>query len=173
MANEREWTFHDKSKWPDRGPWDLEPDKVQWTDKATGLPCLAVRNRVHWCGYVGVSRSHPCYGLDYDAVYERMPDLDVHGGLTFADRCSPGDPETELIICHVPEPGQSDDVWWLGFDCAHGGDYRPADNEVVARINAQYPSPEGYETYRDLNYVRVEVAKLAGQLWMEQESMKS
>ena len=39
----KEYRFVDKSDW-DRGPWDDEPDKVQWQDVATGLPCIAVRN---------------------------------------------------------------------------------------------------------------------------------
>src|SRR6185295_5225427 len=64
----QEWTFLDKSKWPERGPWDNEPDKAQWTDVATGLPCLAVRAHSHWCGYVGVTEEHPVFGKDYDSL---------------------------------------------------------------------------------------------------------
>jgi hypothetical protein len=40
----------DKSWWP-RGPWDDEPDKVQWPDEATGLPCMVKRGPVgSFCG---------------------------------------------------------------------------------------------------------------------------
>lgn len=38
----KQWTTIDKSAWP-RGAWDDEPDKVQWQDPATGLPCLIDR----------------------------------------------------------------------------------------------------------------------------------
>ena len=72
----------DKSKWK-RGPWDSEPDKVQWLDETTGLPCLIVRGPVgSLCGYIGVSSSHPFFGKDYDDV-----SADAHGGLTFAGGC--------------------------------------------------------------------------------------
>lgn len=75
----------DKSSWG-AGPWQDEPDKKQWLDATTGLPCLIVRN-VHasgvLCGYVGVPRGHPYYEKDYSDT----PDLDVHGGLTYADKC--------------------------------------------------------------------------------------
>jgi hypothetical protein len=56
----REYRFIDKSEW-DRGPWDNEPDKVQWQDAATGLPCIARRSEAmgSWCGYVGVAEGHP------------------------------------------------------------------------------------------------------------------
>lgn len=56
----------DKSQWGD-GPWQSEPDKIQWQDEATGLPCLIVRGPVGaLCGYVGVPKTHPAYGLHYD-----------------------------------------------------------------------------------------------------------
>ena len=130
------------------GPWDDEPDKVQWVDEATGLDCLVVRNRIGaLCGYVGLPPEHPWHGMDYDAV-----DARIHGGLTFAAACDerPGDGPK---ICHVPAPERPADVWWLGFDCAHYGDFTPGLGW----------HGEG-ETYRDLGYVRAECASLAGQL---------
>ncbi|MDE2096384.1 MAG: hypothetical protein KGL39_03995 [Patescibacteria group bacterium] len=59
----------EKRKWGG-GPWVKEPDKKQWADPATGLPCLAVRHLElgNWCGYVGVSPDHPAYGLHYDGI---------------------------------------------------------------------------------------------------------
>lgn len=156
---EREYRTIDKSEWGD-GPWQAEPDKVQWKDTATGLPCLAVRHRSsgHWCGYVGVAEGHPSFGRDYDDV-----PADVHGGLTFASHCQEG-PEAEAEgVCHIPDPGQPDRVWWLGFDCAHGGDLTPAHE---ARM-AEYPGLRPFlraGVYRDLEYVRGECAGLAKQL---------
>ena len=146
--------------WP-AGPWDGEPDKVQWPDKATGLPCLAVRNRSagHWCGYVGLPPEHPMYGKGYsdDGV-----DFYVHGGLTFADKCQPGESEAQGI-CHTPGPGQSDHVWWLGFDCAHAWDFSPQD--------VKYEAERGYpftimsdQHYRTLAYVQQQCSELAAQV---------
>jgi hypothetical protein len=129
-VSERVYATVDKSEWGD-GPWQNEPDKIQWRDEATGLPCLVNRGPSGaWCGYVGVPPSHPAYEVDYDDVYELAggyPDgydrISVHGGLTYSRHCAHG-PE-ESSICHVPEPGEPDNVWWLGFDCAHSGDLAP------------------------------------------------
>lgn len=56
----------DKTDWGD-GPWQGEPDKRQWQDKTTGLPCLMVRGPSgSWCGYVGVPPGHAAHGLHYD-----------------------------------------------------------------------------------------------------------
>lgn len=146
----QQWTFIDKSAWP-RGPWDNEPDKMQWPDEATGLPCLIRRNRVFGslCGYVGAPEGHPWFGMGYDDV-----PADVHGGLTFADACAPDD--RQHGICHVVESGESDRVWWLGFDCGHAGDFAPG-------MPAGFREALG-ETYRDLDYVRAECSRLAAQL---------
>jgi hypothetical protein len=63
----KEWRFLERKDWS-AGPWDNEPDKVQWTDEQTDLPCLAVRNHLGgWCGYVGVGPDHPFYGVEYSA----------------------------------------------------------------------------------------------------------
>lgn len=78
----------DKAEWP-RGAWDDEPDKIQWQDEATGLPCLIVRGPSGaLCGYVGVAPGHPWHGKDYDDC-----GVDVHGGLTFASKCAEINPE--------------------------------------------------------------------------------
>jgi hypothetical protein len=76
-----------RKDWP-AGEWDNEPDKKQWLDKTTGLPCLIVRNNYGTlCGYVGVPKSHPLHGKGYQSLYDDNIDIDVHGGLTFSDGC--------------------------------------------------------------------------------------
>lgn len=169
---ERVYTTSDRSQWnAPPGPWDSEPDKIQWTDAATGLPCLAKRHPHlgSWCGYVGIAEGHPLFGKGYSECvskgcaeqycYEHTPEsmLDVHGGITYADRCQDG-PEA-IAICHVPEPGQADHVWWFGFDCAHAGDLSPgyAFTFGLAVVS-------GGDVYRDLAYVRRQCAHLAQQL---------
>ena len=143
--------------WP-AGPWDSEPDKVQWSDAATGLPCLAVRHprSGHWCGYVGVAEGHPWYGKGYDDV-----DATAHGGLTFADKLQPSHDESRGI-CHVPAPGEPDHVWWLGFDCHHCGDRSPQDEAYAKTRGYPFTAYSG-ETYKPLTYVETECALLAGQ----------
>jgi len=78
--------------------------------------------------------------------------LNVHGGLTYSGKCSGH-------ICHVPEPGESDDVWWFGFDCAHYKDITPQSYYLMGR---RWPIAD-YE-YRTLSYVRQETEQLAEQL---------
>ena len=130
----------DKSKWL-RGVWDAEPDRVEWTYR--GMPCLIVRVQTHGglCGYVAVPPGHPAHGKGYDDVA-----VDIHGGLTYARGCGGH-------VCHVPAEGESDDVWWLGFDCAHCDDLCPA-----------MPTGIDDQVYRDVAYVRAEVESLADQL---------
>lgn len=43
-------TWIDKTTWGE-GPWQHEPDRVDWYDEGTGLPCLMIRNAIGaWCG---------------------------------------------------------------------------------------------------------------------------
>ncbi len=72
---------------------------------------------------------------------------------------SEADAEAHLI-CHVPEPGEPDHVWWFGFDCGHAFDFMPA----PAGLNFPPFSDEPPTTYKTLDYVRRECAGLAAQL---------
>lgn len=64
----RSYTTIDKSGWGE-GPWQSEPDKMQWQHEATRLPCLIVRGPMGaLCGYVGISEAHPAHGLSYDGT---------------------------------------------------------------------------------------------------------
>lgn len=170
MSAERVYSTVDKTDWGP-GPWQDEPDKVQWKDEATGLACLAKRGPGgQWCGYVGLAPGHALYEKHYGDVYDLLDydAVNVHGGLTYADHCAEG-PE-ESSICHVPDPGEPDNVWWLGFDCAHSRDLSPAQ---AARDRLRYeetgspiwlPLTDGTEQYRTLAYVQSETRRLAGQL---------
>jgi hypothetical protein len=61
------------------------------------------------CGYARMGPNHPWHGKGYDEL-----DPAVHGGLTFAGERPPQ---------HCLPEGWGDHAgWWLGFDCAHGGD---------------------------------------------------
>lgn len=174
-----EYRTMQKEKWGD-GPWLTEPDKKQWLDDVTGYPCLIVRNPLGaLCGYVGVNAKHPCYDQDYDNV-----DVDVHGGLTFSNPCQKYTAENMHLgpieqmqaeaICHLVENDEDDNIWWLGFDCAHLHDLVPDmarhnRSPQMAAIYAQFNIPttssiHADETYRDINYVTNEVLSLALQL---------
>jgi hypothetical protein len=60
-------------------------------------------------------------------------------------------------ICHIPGEGEPDDVWWLGFDCAHSGDFLPRHHRPDDIVR-------DWETYKDWTYVEAEVTDLARQL---------
>ena len=150
------WTTIDKTSWGP-GPWLDEPDKEQYADEATGLPCLVKRSPLggNLCGYVGVSEGHPWFGKDYGEI-----DAEVHGGLTFADFCQEGD--EARTICHVPGPGEPDRVWWLGFDCGHTWDVTPG-MEARERAYGHEPICIPGTTYTTVAYVKAECASLARQ----------
>lgn len=141
-----------KSEWGE-GPWQNEPDRYEW--EHLGFPCLMVRNSYfgHWCGYVGVPPTHPKYEKEYDSI----KDINVHGELTFADHCHGN-------ICHKPKPGQPDNVWWLGFDCGHMFDLKPAMSSLLKDINHERYRFILKDVYRDFAYVKKEVEHLAKQL---------
>lgn len=75
-------------------------------------------------------------------------DADAHGGLTYSDPCQEGGK-----ICHVPQAGESETVWWLGFDCAHYGDLSPGFRSGLLSGG----------DYKSVAYVRREVERLADQ----------
>lgn len=144
--------------WWGEGPWNHEPDRVDF--RWHGLDCFVHRNSGNgrdwegtgsWCGYVGVSRKHPAFGHGYDEV-----NVDVHGGLTFAEKCHP-----HGHLCHVGGV-----VWWLGFDCAHAFDLSPAMQAHMKKFDELIGRDVSalHETYRDLPYVMKETRHLAFQL---------
>jgi hypothetical protein len=152
----------DRSNWG-AGEWDGEPDKVQWKDAATSMNCLMVRSyHGNWCGYVGVPEGHPWHNRAYnEGEYPNTPEgiIEVHGGLTYSDHCQEGPPEE--TICHVPDPGEPDKLWWFGFDCSHCDDYSPA---LESRIREYGRSYNRTGIYRHMEYVQEECARLAMQL---------
>ena len=142
----------DKTGWPD-GQWQSEPDKIQWLDPDTRMACLINRHPAmgHFCGYVGVPPGHRFHGADADAV----EGIGAYYGLTFSGPCHDGDDKSRGV-CHVPDPGEPDEVWWLGFDCAHLDDLSPAHTDSVS---ARYGA-----TYKTAEFVQAEVASLAKEL---------
>lgn len=164
MTDIRTYTTLDRTAWRS-GPWDREPfDKIQWVDEETDLDCLAVRNSIGaWCGYVGVGSDHPWFDIAYTGCTQgcgeswcgHSPEslIDVHGGITYSDRCQEG-PE-DHSICHVPMPGRPDPVWWFGWDACHAGDIMPGYESACVTDRAEY---------RTLEYVRRQCRDMARQL---------
>jgi hypothetical protein len=146
VSEKREITIENREALFGQGPWLAEPDRVEW--RQDGFVCLMVRQprRGHWCGYVGVEPGHVWHGAEWDRV-----DADVHGGVTYAEHCAGN-------VCHVPEPGEPEHLYWIGFDCAHAWDVSPSN----VRLGGIF-APSGDEAYRDEPYVRAEVMRLVEQ----------
>lgn len=120
-----------KNEWP-AGPWTKEPDRYHRNIGDYEF----LLNRSHLgalCGYVGVPSWHPWYQKHYDSV-----DASVHGGLTYSGSC-------HGVICHTGPQ----EVWWLGFDCAHYMDQIPAMKSIMPDV-ANF----GGSSYKDITYVR-------------------
>lgn len=160
----KSWTFIDKSSWGE-GLWSSEPDKVEFTDATTGLPCLIVRiPNGTLCGYVGISEEHPWFGIEYDKSVNRdknrqnnTPEMliVVHGDLNYSDFCQ--EDNKEHGVCHQALPGQPDKIWWYGFDTSHTGDLIPSRSTFAGRLNKN-------NIYRDIKYIKNQIASLAIQL---------
>ncbi len=122
------------------GPWDDEPDALAWRTLA-GYTAQAKRSLPlgYWCGYVAVPPGHPCHGRERSD----LPDLTVHGGVTWAGKAAEGG------------------AWWIGFDCTHAYDARPSDRMIEKLVGSDVASRG---VYRDLGFVRMQCERLAQQL---------
>jgi hypothetical protein len=116
------------------GKWLTEPEHKAF--ESYGYKCEIKRHPSlgHLCGYIHIPKSHKLWGKAYNELYEMGVDIDIHGGLTFAD--------------------QDGDDWVFGFDCAHYGDFVPQTATMAF----------GSEVYRDMTYVTKETESLAKQL---------
>jgi len=131
-------------------PWEGEPDIAEWFDARTGYKCRIERqsNSGTLCGYVGVFKGHPAYGLGYDDLHSSVSIL-VHGGLTYSN--------TDKNLVH-----------WFGFDTAHAGDFCPGIAKLMLKYERLCLDLDSYgykdETYRTWEYVEGEVHKLVNVL---------
>lgn len=71
-----------------------------------GYKCIVLfQGMCHRCGYIGIPKEHSLYDIgDYDNV-----PIICHGGITYASHNMYGF-------------GTCDDIFWIGFDCAHCDD---------------------------------------------------
>jgi len=115
----------------------------------------------HWCGYVGVANNHKLYEVEYSDIPWEIQE-DVHGSITFSQKCTKDKPESEGV-CHKPGDGETDDIWWFGFDCAHSDDVTPIllslDNgRFINRFSA------GHHSYKSIDYIQAQCRSFAEKL---------
>ena len=128
----------EKASWPE-GAWTKEPDAVVFQHR--GFWCAVARHarQGNLVGYVRVPKGHPWYGVSDSQLYDAGANPDVHGGLTYTAIGEDGD----------------DAGWFLGFDCAHLGDFSPNPAYQFGSLS------DG--VYRDVGYVYEECLSLARQ----------
>ena len=127
-----------RTNWP-AGPWDDEPDTLEFIDDFTGMECEIKRNFMgSLCGYVGIAPEHPYYGKTYsDPLLKK---LDMHDGLTCSRRLN--------------------NKFWIELNCGHHGDLHPS--------QASMPTAPKNVTYKDIAYVKRELEHLAFNLHLAQ-----
>jgi hypothetical protein len=101
-----------------------------------GFQCRILRHNVHLCGYIGIPKGHKLYGKSCDDI-----EIDVHGGLTYARDSLRFQPEKDL--------------WWIGFDCAHAGDFSDFYEDMTL---------DNEDIYRDMEYVENEIKSMVDQI---------
>lgn len=106
--------------------------------KYEGYPFIVLSLGTHPTAYVCLPKGHPYFGKDYD-----FPDIDVHGGFTYANN--------EVAKSTIK------DRWWLGWDYAHVGDY-------MGYYSPGGPLDEFYEKHghdKDKRWTRDEIVEHA------------
>ncbi len=159
-----------KKQWG-KGPWQNEPDSLEWVDESTGLKCKLLRGPVgSLCGYVGVPAPHPANGLHYDGctVAEakkrhehfmrevRRVKGNIHDWQPLPDRDYEPVPGIGEAITKIEVHGGltyangDEDTWWFGFDCAHAGDLCPGSDALIHRIHINDGDTKKWEEGRKL-----------------------
>ncbi len=127
------------------------PDDVLAEGREEGFEWVVVNNgNAHRCGYVKVEPGHPWFGKGWD----ELPDIDVHGGITFAS------PDVQC------DKGGPDNGWWLGFDCCHSGDAPDPDLPGYVdftKLGAFPPMSRMRDVVRTQRYVEGECRRLCRQ----------
>lgn len=124
-----------------------------------GYKCVVIFQALcHRCGYVGITKDHSLYGLDYDEI-----PVICHGGVTYT---------SPTLFGHENET----DIFWIGFDCAHyndGKDYEAgrkyfADDTALiesmtrwGELDKQYPYDQEVRTQE---YVEEQCRQIVDQL---------
>lgn len=146
--------------------------KKDWTTKAGLRAVVIFAHGSHHCGYVGILKEHPLYGVGYsehsDALLkamERVKEEPIGKRNILSLLCyREGEARPEIVFdVHggITYSGGNNkypvegDEWWFGFDCAHAGD------KCLGRMGL-FTCPG--DVFRDVSYVEAECERLAEQL---------
>lgn len=129
---------YDKAGWT-AGQWSSEPDKVQWQDPLSGIPCLIVRQRGLWSSYAGLNQTYTIYGQTASALDALL----IVGGLEVTYAAVADNSGRPLAIVHTPEAGEPGGLWWVGVGACH-------DSELLTDEDPMLGVDD--ETYRNMRY---------------------
>jgi hypothetical protein len=141
-----------------------------------GLRCQVIMtNMGHRCGYVGVNKNHPLFGVEYDesceylAQRKNVDDLEL-GKKSVMAIFSYDDETVSPIIAFDVHGGltysggfDDDERWYFGYDCAHYGDAKDLSvvPDSVRELELKFPTGG---VLRTLEYCVDECESLAQQL---------
>jgi len=157
--------------------------------RAYGLTCFVYRYAPygHWCGYVGVPKSHKLYGLNYTQASKSLTkllekrkrqkvnikEMGLGPLLAMASSIEELKPTLEIVfdvhggITFSGKPSviwKVDNKWFFGFDTAHTGDLVCQILEKLSYKEKDFWLKESGYTYKTKEYVIQETNKLARQI---------
>lgn len=157
---------------------------VERDEVYNGLRCVVIFAEMgHRCGYVGVSETHPLYGIEYSQViplslrekWEKVKKGTIgKRGVISLVTCDDEAPRLDCLfdvhgsLTYSGDgkrkyPVEAENTWWFGFDCAHcddGKDFAAAE-KYGFKIHSFWRE-EGIP--RSLEYAWQECKNLADQL---------
>lgn len=132
------------------GEWLDEPDLEVWDPGYDNLVCITGRHKGgHLCGYVGVSNV-----MSNSVSHLTSCDVYCHGGLTFSG------PNPINHLLHGGEYSWLNSYYYVGFDCAHGGDLCFLNKDICGIRMKMYDD----EIYRNWDYVKDQCQNMAHEL---------
>lgn len=152
------------------GPWSHEPNFADW--EAHGFACAITRHSKygHLCGYVGLTKVHPYYGVEAGCNLMKRSDKPTS---RFLQGVGYVEETFEPVIKPTAHYGLDyssafGDLWWLGFACNHCDDLQPSDMRPRGggwgNGEAKIPDWVKDRTYRTWSDVVVMVNTLAHDL---------
>lgn len=148
----------------------------QWTTEAGLVAIVLITDLGHRCGYVGVDKDHPLFGVEYSesspAVVNLPQDEQVGKRGVMSMLFQAGEEQWRLdavfdVHGSLTYSGESDrlgeGLWWFGFDAGHYGD-APDLSKIENPRMRQAMGRMGTGTIRSLRYMADECESLARQL---------
>ena len=116
-----------------------------------GIKYLILSLNTHPTAYIIIDKNTQLYNKDYDEIHELI-DIEVHGGLTFADNVLHNIIEySEKYKCDTLQKYEYD--WIIGWDYAHFGDYT-----TFCPQGKKYTTQEiQYDVYRAIEQIHNQV----------------